>query len=205
MRCGELHKDVTREVDLVWVPGAPPQPGVNQDLESGPAPPVVPPVNQFGVPIVAPPGSGPAYINEDVQDRHTGLSHQPLNRGENNQTGQRGKRIYQTRLINGKKYTVDRSRAWPRSAKWNLIEHHKEWYVDRTGAWRRYEKHAEIDWDDKDLVEALNKWREQVYDRHGGQRSVMESARATRMMNSSSCSTTSRRRTGAILISASKS
>lgn len=87
--------------------------------------------------------------------------HDPTNRGANNQTGNPEFLLYQTRIIDGTKITVDRSRAHAGS-----VEQHKTWIYGTKG-WRQWQRHGTLNWNDKDAVEMLNKWREQEYARAG--------------------------------------
>lgn len=145
--------DPTEEHDLVWVPE-----GAN------------------GSPMTSPPPTGERQVGNDVGqlDPHSGLVHDPLNRGENDQTGQSGRGIYQTRLLpadrkgnvftrdNPKQYTVDRARAHR-----GIPEDHKGYVLTNEGNWYKWLHFDTIDWDNAGSVEKLNKWREQAANRYG--------------------------------------
>ncbi|EMC92045.1 hypothetical protein BAUCODRAFT_274598 [Baudoinia panamericana UAMH 10762] len=101
------------------------------------------------------------------RDAVSGLLHDPLKRGENDQTGVFGRAQYQTRLLpdktpNAKSYTVDRS-----GAHHGEREDWKTWACDKRGKWVQYKSKELLDWNDKASVNKLNKWREQIYSRHG--------------------------------------
>ena len=151
---GQQVVDSTEGINLVWVDNAnddiPPHPSQyrpdgdddddedDEDDDDNP-----PPSNRRGT------------------DPHTRLTHQPRNRGENNQTGTPGKSLYQTRMIGDVQYTVDRSRAHA-----NNEQPHKGWVCQKNGTWKKYKNYGDIDWTEPDSVEKLNKWREQTYKRH---------------------------------------
>ena len=136
--------DPTREVDIVWIP----------EGDSPPPPPPTPSTPSTpGSSITADPG--------DEYDIDSELLHQPLNRGENNQTGVYGQRHYQSRMINGKQYTVDRQRAHA-----PLQEPHKSWICNNNGRWHQWKGYSTLDWSDRNEVEKMNKWREQAFARH---------------------------------------
>lgn len=146
---GDLDEDFTDTIDLVWIPGFNPTmpvialPSPNDDQS--------PLSDSETVPTV----------DSDVIDPKSGLRHDPLNRGENDQTGTYGARRYQSRLINGSQYTVDRSRAHAGD-----VQPHKGWIVKADGTWAQWRNYGTLDWNNKIRVEKLNKWREQTYKRH---------------------------------------
>jgi hypothetical protein len=135
LRNGE--EDRTAGVDLVWCPTGDP-------------------------PSRDPTSSESEEIDPDVVDTKSGLRHQPRNREENIQTGVEGERKYQTIIINGKLYTVDRSRAHA-----NKIQEWKSWAVTKKGVWYQWKGYSTIDWSTPGSVEKLNKWREQALGRAG--------------------------------------
>jgi len=103
-------------------------------------------------------------------DRHTGLAHEPTNRGEqdHDQTGAQGQAIYQTRMLPAnssqqQKYTVDRSTASTSEGE----RQHKTWAVKDNGSWMRWPRIATVNWQDKTSVANLKKWREQYMERNG--------------------------------------
>lgn len=106
----------------------------------------------------------PAVPDPDVAnlgvDAHTGEEHDPSNLGVNNQTGD-GTAFYQTRIIDGTKFTVDRTRAHA-----PLREIRKTYIVTKKGQWQQYPHLSSIDWDDRQSVEKVNKWREQAFKRN---------------------------------------
>ena len=145
LRTGEVDEDYTSEIDLVWIPmDAPEDDEDDQDEETGSE-------------------TSEGATGRDAVDPDTGEVHEPLNRGENNQTGPRGARWYQTRILeDGNKYTVDRTRAHA-----GTVEPHKSWIVTKRGYWQQYRNYASVDWTDKNSVEKMNKWREQAFARNG--------------------------------------
>jgi hypothetical protein len=98
----------------------------------------------------------------DVVDPDSVLQHQPKNRGENDQTGVRGERRYQTIEIVENVYTVDRSRAHA-----NIIQDWKSWSVRKHGGWIQWKSYASLDWTNQNEVEKMNKWRDQSLTRAG--------------------------------------
>ncbi|EMC92069.1 hypothetical protein BAUCODRAFT_275033 [Baudoinia panamericana UAMH 10762] len=94
-------------------------------------------------------------------DPFSGLIHNPLNRGENDQTGGYNADYY-TRSINRRAYTLDRQRAHH-----NHAEPHKSWVVDKSGHWMQWPGYGTLNWSIKDAVERMNKWRVQKLSRDG--------------------------------------
>jgi hypothetical protein len=144
LRNGE--EDRTAGVDLVWCPIGNPPPPEPSPSESE---------------------SESEEIDPDVVDKKSGLRHRPKNRGENDQTGVEGERKYQTIRINGKVYTVDRSRAHASN-----VQEWKSWAVTKNGVWYQWKGYSTIDWTTQEpeapgSVEKLNKWREQALGRAG--------------------------------------
>jgi hypothetical protein len=102
-----------------------------------------------------------ARDNPDVTDLDTGFQHQPSNRGENDQTGVVGERLYQTvKLDNGNLYTVDRSRAHA-----NKVQPWKSWAVKKNGVWFQWASYSTLDWADRAALTKMNNWREQAFAR----------------------------------------
>ena len=132
---GDRDEDTTADIDLVWVPE---------------------------VPDNTPGRSQTPLIDPDVTDAKSGLNHQPKNRNENDQTGVPGERKYQTIKIQGKVYTVDRSRAHA-----NVIQKWKSYALTKKGVWYQWRQYRNINWADPNSVEKLNKWREQALKRAG--------------------------------------
>ncbi|KAK3107987.1 hypothetical protein LTR53_017913, partial [Teratosphaeriaceae sp. CCFEE 6253] len=99
-------------------------------------------------------------------DPHSGLPHQPTNRGHEPPRDQTGdaNAMYHTRLIEGRTlpFTIDRCRAHP-----GTTQLHKTWVVTKKGEWKQWPRVAELDWSDAKFVDRLNKWREQDLGRHG--------------------------------------
>ncbi len=90
-------------------------------------------------------------------DTHSGLAHQPLNRGcgDNDQTTTATWGRYQTtRLSNDKQYTVDRS-----PARKGEVEPHKLWAVGKTGKWKQRRGASTFNWHDTESILGLNAWR----------------------------------------------
>jgi hypothetical protein len=102
-----------------------------------------------------------ARDNPDVTDLDTGFQHQPSNRGENDQTGVVGERLYQTvKLDDGNLYTVDRSRAHA-----NKVQPWKSWAVKKNGVWFQWASYSTLDWADRAALTKMNNWREQAFAR----------------------------------------
>ncbi|KAF2158535.1 hypothetical protein M409DRAFT_61578 [Zasmidium cellare ATCC 36951] len=154
---GSQH-DPTAEIDLVWILAGP-----GEAAEVQVAGPVVAGAQEE--PTAPTPQIQPVIPGEvDAShgfDNTTGLAHEPLNHGENNQTASDGRGSYSTRLINGKKITLDRARAHPILGA-STPQLHRLWTYTNCGKWQRYpETGGKIDWADKVSVEKLNKWRQQ--------------------------------------------
>ena len=164
---GFLKEDCTAGIDIVWIPSDTPMRGndwnwSDDDLDSN-----------DGGDNDSSDGDDPdhpddmdADQDQDQQniDPDSGLTHSPSNDGgQHDQTAARGAgQHYQTRMINGRKFTLDRAPAHQ-----NVIESHKTWAVDNQGRWRQYKNHATLDWTKDADVQRLNKWRDQQCDRHG--------------------------------------
>ncbi|KAK4575102.1 hypothetical protein LTR86_000954 [Recurvomyces mirabilis] len=96
-------------------------------------------------------------------DPVSGLAHDPLNRGENDQTAPDDDlATYHTREIDGKVFTLDRMRAHAGPPKPRLA-----WIVTKKGVWQKYSGYEKVDWTNEALVEPLNKWKEQALNRNG--------------------------------------
>ncbi|KAK0798844.1 hypothetical protein LTR75_009393 [Friedmanniomyces endolithicus] len=80
------------------------------------------------------------------------LPHDPLNRGENDQTGDNSA-AYHTREIDGKNFTIDRSRAHHGTPK-----PHKSWIVTKKGVWQQWTGASTLNWGNHDAVEKLNNY-----------------------------------------------
>jgi hypothetical protein len=137
---GDRDEDTTADIDLVWVSAVPYQLPSDGTRSESPTTPT----------------------DTDITDAKSGLDHQPKNRGENKQTGVPGERKYQTIQINGKAYTVDRSRAHA-----NVVQEWKSYALTKKGVWYQWKKYGTLDWTDPEAVEKLNKWREQALKRAG--------------------------------------
>ena len=133
---GDREEDTTANIDLVWVPTQAPT-----------TPALI---------------TSPDVVDADITDAKSGLDHQPKNRGENDQTGVRGERKYQTIKMHGKVYTVDRSRAHA-----NVLQKWKSYALTRKGVWYQWRRYSTLNWTDPESVEKLNKWREQALKRAG--------------------------------------
>lgn len=136
-------EDPTGEVDLVWVPRD------DDDVDMDDQEEVSDDEEETGVGI-------------DAVDPHTGLPHDPRNRGINDQTGVVGHTHYYTRNINGQNYTLDRARA-----RAGTVEPHKSWVLTKKGHWQQWTRYASLDWNDASQIERMNKWREQAATRNG--------------------------------------
>ena len=103
---------------------------------------------------IAAPSCGPsAYgVNE-----HANLAHDPRTGGENDQTSNARHAVYQSRMVNGKKYTMDRSTA-KQSQAWL----HRIPVCRGDGQCLQYGHPDNFDWHDRSHVVALNRWREQA-------------------------------------------
>lgn len=154
---GEDVEDTTYEVDLVWLPVGTLLPDwVDDDVMN----------------ITIDDDSDSDAEVETGQnigevDRHSGLTHEPFNRDNIDQTGPHGRAQYQTRLLPAnsaaaRKITVDRSRCHaPVPESW------KGYLCNGKGEWFKYQQLDTLDWKDKAQVGKLNKWREQQYSRYG--------------------------------------
>ena len=134
-----LDADTTIGIDIVWVPTV--SPG---DL------------------VLDPPRSPTPPQEDGLIDPKTGLAHQPKNDGKHDQTGVEGERNWQTIKINGKIFTLDRSRAHKDS-----VQEWKSWTVNAKGQWYQWKQYSSIDWTNEVSVESMNKWREQATRRVG--------------------------------------
>ena len=131
---GEADEDLTRGIDIVWVPSDPPPGNAMSEEEEEEI--------------------------DDMIDPDSGLRHEPKNRGENDQTGQIGQARYQTLQIKGRSYTIDRAPAHV-----GVVEPHKSWYVTKKGTWKQWDRYSSLDWNDKKLVDSMNKTRNQALGR----------------------------------------
>ncbi|TKA70117.1 hypothetical protein B0A55_06974 [Friedmanniomyces simplex] len=151
------EEDPTHEINLVWIPA---------DMD---------PDNTLAS-FATPPSSSATKFTKasddddneafgghalGQRDSNSGELHDPLNRGENNRTGDNGA-AYHTRRINDRVFTVDRSRAYK-----DTKQMHKSWIVTRKGAWQQWSGAKDLNWTSKDAVEKLNKWKEQTMKRNG--------------------------------------
>lgn len=138
---GENEVDHSDGIDLVFCPAP--------DAATSPTPASIPIGNAAGN---RDPHS--QYLHQPTNPQHAGPGRDQTHRGRLSTP------FYQTRLINGKYYTVDRSRTHAKDP-----EPCKLWIVNKKGIWKPY-PHA-VDWDDPSIVERLNKHREQAFDRAG--------------------------------------
>lgn len=104
----------------------------------------------------------PEDSSPEMIDPHSGLPHDPTNRGENDQTGVPGERIYATIRIAGTTYTVDRSKA-----VLDTPQEWKTWAVKAKDGWFRYRGSSTHDWTSQDSIANLNRWRDQALNRLG--------------------------------------
>lgn len=147
---GEAVEDITADIHLVWVPE-------DEEEEAGTRASSLSPV-----PTDVNDSSGDEGTPVDPdKDPNTGLTHDPLNGGRNNQTGEEGQTFYQSRIILGQQQTIDRSRAHAGNR-----EPHKSWTATKKGTWVQWKSYSTLDWNDKDSVERMNKWREQAATRN---------------------------------------
>jgi hypothetical protein len=151
IRQGARDENITNDIHLVFVPDGPvsPLPSPQASRESSPE-------------SDSDSDKGPSVGHRLGQlDPNSGLLHEPRNRGENDQTGTETAQ-YHTRLIRGKKYTIDRSRLAV-----NRPEPHKCWIVTKYGVWRTREGSEKVNWANEKEVEQVNKWKEQQLGRDG--------------------------------------
>jgi len=171
---GEDIEDFTlggggNNLNLVWVPVRPPSPVVDDFLEliddtEVPDEELLGEESDAEAEVLAEGGVG---WNIGQTDLESGLTHEPHNNNDRDQTGTHGRARYQTRMLpegaaNAKNITVDRSRCHA-----GTEEPHKAWAIDSKGKWRKYHNYGNFNWNDKNSVEALNKWREQNFNRYG--------------------------------------
>ncbi|CAK3799926.1 Hypothetical predicted protein [Lecanosticta acicola] len=139
----------TAEIDLVWIPASSFSAAADAEQEDEDAEEAEGPLEEdlgFGV------------------DSKSGLAHWPPNDNLYDQTANEGDEpIYQTRMIRGKKYTVDRA---PPKAN-GIPQEAKLWIPEKVGRWTIYHKRDALDWSDQKSLDALHKWRDQVAARHG--------------------------------------
>ena len=142
-------------VDIVWVPAVPTAPTRPPPTRPPPARPP-PRKSSTNARTSTTPGTN------NIVDADSGLTHRPNNPGGSDQEGVPGERKYQTLRINGKLFTVDRSRAHAdNEQEW------KSWSIGKGGKWYQWRHYAHLDWKDPDEVEKMNKWREQSLARIG--------------------------------------
>ncbi|KAK4545362.1 hypothetical protein LTR36_003542 [Oleoguttula mirabilis] len=147
VQAGELGSDSTTSINLVWIPG---------ELDDDEV------LDAFGTPEPSDTDAGLLrghHIN-DV-DPNSGESHEPVSRGEHNQTGD-GSAQYHTRLINGKKFTIDRSLL-----RLNVIQKPKTWIAKKDGKWHQYGDMANLSWLSSAAITKVNNWKEQALKRNG--------------------------------------
>lgn len=138
-------------IDLVWIAASPPSPTLPSTDPS--------PSTSSNVPSQSPANGGD--IDEDVFDPKTHLRHDPLNRGENDQTAAEDTRRYRTMVIDGKQYTCDVSAAVAKRP-----EPHKMWITNKKGRWTKWLHGDEMDWSDPRWITKLNSWRDQTFKRN---------------------------------------
>jgi hypothetical protein len=143
MGSGETDADLTRGIDLVWMPDDADVSRTADEWERG--------------------------DNDESKDcgygidERSGLAHNPLNPEQpNNQTAHSAElAAYETRMFGDTNITLDRG-----SARRGHPEEHKLWYHD--GArWIKYHLAGSVDWSSRPSVDKLNKWREQGQRRSG--------------------------------------
>jgi hypothetical protein len=144
------HADDTEDIDIVWVPAVPTAPNR--------PPPTRPPPRTSSATSTTSTTPG----NNDIVDADSFYTHQPKNPGGSDQTGVIGERKLQTIKINGKLFTIDRSRAHA-----DTIQEWKSWSIGKGGKWYQWPKYANLDWSIPAEVEKMNKWREQSLGRIG--------------------------------------
>lgn len=164
---GSAH-DPTAEIDLVWILAGDGETAEAEvvDSKDGMDLAAQAPASTTETPSVAPETDTDAVHPQEADaghgfDKITGLAHEPRNRGENDQTASDGRGDYYTRMIKGKKITVDRARA--HAVKGDIRPQlHRMWAYTNGGKWQRFpETKGKIDWTDPVSVEKINKWRQQ--------------------------------------------
>lgn len=97
-------------------------------------------------------------------DPSSGLVHDPLNGGANDQTGSESRRRYCTYIHpkDGKKYTIDRAPLTIR-----VPEPHKLWSITPRGGWFSYRSADKLNWEVARDIDAANRWRYQSFTRAG--------------------------------------
>lgn len=141
--------DITQDINIVWVPGAPQE----DDTWSPPGQEDTPRAATTAAPYQ--PGRSPAPSPALVHDPTNGERG-----GEHDQTGGR-KATYDTVELKGQRITVDRSRCHVGD-----VEPHKMWCYGSRG-WKRWQHAGTMNWRDAKKIAALNKHREQTYQRAG--------------------------------------
>lgn len=175
-RLGQLfiedgREDLTDMIDIVWVPGAEDNdPGEDPvldgtieaaDEEASPtrtkeqeASRNVEPASDVSSPPSDDGAEGEAnglHPNHDPTDGRPGTMH--------DQTGDPIRAVYETQWSGGRYITVDRSRVWL-----GKVEPHKFYSYSARG-WVQWKHWKDMDWNDPDWINALNKHREQTYQR----------------------------------------
>ncbi|GAB7361831.1 hypothetical protein MBLNU230_g1873t1 [Neophaeotheca triangularis] len=93
--------------------------------------------------------------------------HDPTNNGQNDQSGDPARQMYQTWTFGDKTVTIDRSNVHATgTVKDTGVQPHKLWMFNGR-VWTTWPSlpATGMDWADTDLVRKLNKWREQVTSR----------------------------------------
>ena len=161
-RLGEMFQeagrtDLTRQIDIVWVPDAEDgeiaidpfledAPESEEEQESSPSD-----VSTQHASAVTPPYTSDGLVFDPTNNNG-------VRGGVDDQTGEFAE--YQTTLRHGgRSITIDRSRAW-----YGHPEPHKLWCYSHRG-WRKWVHWHSMDWEDKSKVNALNKHREQTHQR----------------------------------------
>jgi hypothetical protein len=143
----EGREDITRDIDIVWVPDAPSQSasaGGSDRQESS---------ENSSDSEVEPSQRSDSPADPSV-DPETNETHDPTNAGDNDQTSSTVPN-YRTKRVNGRTVTIDRARAHA-----GTVEPHKTWVFGKNNKWRQYPQAASLDWNNSRAVEKLNKWRD---------------------------------------------
>ncbi|KAK3678693.1 hypothetical protein LTR78_001146 [Recurvomyces mirabilis] len=138
----------SRDVNVVWVPGTDDQEVGEQEAEQQ---------------MSDGEDGEVGRVTAGQIDPVSGVVHDPLNRGENDQTAPDDDlATYHTREIAGKVFTLDRMRAHAGPPTPRLA-----WILTKKGVWQKYSGYEKVDWTKETSVESLNKWKEQALNRNG--------------------------------------
>lgn len=180
-RLGQLfiedgRENLTDMIDIVWVPGAQDDdPGEDRvldgnvdsaDEEASPTRTNKQKVSRNPEPasdVSSPPS------DDDAEGGTTGTTSLHPNHDSTNNDGRPGtmhdqtgdpiRAVYETQWSGGRYITVDRSRVWL-----GKVEPHKFYSYSARG-WVQWKHWKDMDWNDPDWINALNKHREQTYQR----------------------------------------